>query len=136
MIYIKQNTENNVVLTLSEYIDIEFPTYDVLFKFINDTTGEEKIFAAADISPATGRYNQFNIEENITENLSAGIVSLTPEGYWSYYIYQMETASPPNLNPDDAIKVLEIGKVLVTVESETVTPTFDNDDDKNNVVFE
>ena len=134
MIFIKRNTTNKVVLTLNELITIS--PYDVLFKFSNETTGEIKLFTATDISPATERYNEFSIVENVTENLYNGIVSLDPVGYWSYIIYEMAPSSPVSLDPTNAISILEIGKVLVDDNIILVTPTFDTNEDKNNVVFE
>lgn len=134
MILIKQNTTNNVVLTLYEYATI-YP-FDVLFMFKNETTGEIKYFTASDISPATERYNQFNIIENVTENLLQGTVSLDPTGYWSYTIYEMPVASPPSIDPNNAIAIMEVGKVNVIPFATIVTPTFTDDDEINNVVFD
>lgn len=134
MILIKQNSTNNVVLTLYEYATI-YP-FDVLFEFINDQTGETKYFTSTDLSPSTERYNQFNIIENTTENLLVGQVSLEPIGYWSYTIYEMPVASPPSIDPLNAISTMEVGKVFVIPNSVTETPTFDEDDEINNAVFE
>jgi hypothetical protein len=133
MIYIIKNQANNVVLTLNELVTNA--TYDVLFVFTNDSTGQQKIFTANDTSTSTGRYNKFQITDTVTEDLYNGKINLTVDGYWSYVVYEMPVMSPPSLNPALAVKALEIGKVLVT---ETITPDviFNNNDTKNNIVFE
>ena len=135
MILIKQNSSNNCVFTLNELITGTY-SYDFLFQFTNDTTGEVKIFTANDISPATTRYNQFTIIENQTENLYNGTIHLDPVGYWSYEVFQMNQESPPNLSPTYSVGLLEIGKVLVQSQTQSVTTSFDLDEDKDNVVFD
>ena len=134
MIFIRQNTTNNVPLTLNELATIS--PFDVLFEFTNDTTGDSKIFAAQDVSPATERYNRFNIIESTSENLYVGQVELDPVGYWSYTIYEMNVSSPPDLDPTNAIKILEVGKVLVVPNSVSPDYVFNVDENKNNITFE
>lgn len=134
MILIRQGYSNNIVMTLNELASIS--PFDILIEFTNDTTGEVKYFTAIDVSPATERYNQYTITENTIEDLYNGTVSLNPVGYWSYVIYEMPISSPPSLNVANATKELENGKVLVIANSETVTPSFDEDDKINNIVFE
>lgn len=134
MILINQNSTNNVTLTLNELATS--PTYSVLFEFVNDTTHTSKLFSSPDISTATDRYNRFLITENVNENLNIGTVSLSPAGYWSYTCYEMPVQSPPDLNPSNAIKILERGKVLVVSNTPDVVVEFDDGDDINNVVFE
>ncbi len=135
MILIEKNSDNpNVVATLNELIQGTF-SFDFLFSFTNDTTLETKLFSAPDISTATERYNRFNIIETTNEDLYYGSVELEPEGYWSYIIYQMDQQSPPNLNPDDAVKILEIGKVLVKGITQSVA-VFTTDENITNVVFD
>lgn len=133
MITIQQNASNNVVATLNEKATVT--PFDVLFEFKNDSSGDIKYFTALDISPATARYNRFTIVENTTENLYAGIVSLEPAGYWSYKIYEMPVASPPSIDPLNAIGILEEGKVLVKPNSITPTPTFNADEDIDSTIF-
>jgi hypothetical protein len=135
MILIRKNSTNNVVLTLNEQAEVDMP-YSVLFEFTNDTTGEVKLFTTVDISPATSRFNQFHIDENFSENLEMGIVSLSPSGYWSYNLYEMTPVSPVDLDPINALSILESGKVLVIEEMAMVDPTFNSNDTINNVVFD
>lgn len=127
MILIKQANSNRVVLTLNELMTI--PTCDFLFKVVNDTTGDIQIFSAVDISPATTRYNEFTVIEP-----TDFIGSLC--GYHTYTIYEMTPASPPDLDPANALSVLEIGKLLVVSNTATTDVAFDVDDAKDNVVFD
>lgn len=137
MILIERSSDNNVVLTLTELLNTSpvLEDYTFLFEFTNDMTGEVKLFTAEDTSPATTRYNRFTITESDTEDHYNGTVKLSPAGYWSYTVYEMEGASPPNLDPEDAVATLETGKVLVT-ETESADSVFDDDDDKDNIIFD
>ena len=124
---------NDVVLTLTEKQTIANPSW--LFEFTNDLTGQVKLFTAQDISVATSRYNQFNIKNTTIENPYNGEMNFDPAGYWSYKIYQMNLTSPVDLNPANAISIVEVGKVLVK-ELPTTTSTFTVNDTINNVVFD
>ena len=134
MILINKDSSNVRSFTLNELVEGSDP-FDFLFSFTNDTTNQTVTFHATDISVATERYNQFDIIETTVEDLYNAEVTLSPEGYWSYIVYQMPQESPPNLNPDDAVKILEIGKVLVKGEAPT-NATFTTNDNTNNVVFD
>ncbi len=133
MITINQNTGNTVSLTLNEKATVT--PYNVLFEFKNDTTGLIKYFSALDTSPATDRYNLFQITENATESLTVGTVSLLETGYWSYNIYQMPYSGTVSLDPSVSIKVLEIGKALV-IGTASIDSVFTLDENINNVTFE
>lgn len=123
MILINPNTINKVVLTLNEKQTISNP--DWLFEFINDTTGEIKIFHATDISLATARYNEFIVTDNSIENPYNGTMNFRPVGYWSYTIYEMNATSPIDLDPANAVGIVEIGKVYINGETlQPVVPTF------------
>lgn len=124
---------NDVVLTLTELQTIANPSW--LFEFTNDLTGTVKLFTAQDISTATCRYNRFNITNTTIENPYNGEMNFTPAGYWSYKVYQMNSTSPVDLNPVNAISIVETGKVLVK-EITTTIPTFTTNDTINNVVFD
>lgn len=110
MINILKGSANTVVLTLTEKQTID--PCDFLFQFTNQMTGEKKIFSAADTSLEVGRYNQFTITENATEDFYNATVELE-KGFWKYEVYEMTPTSPANLDPDDAISTLELGKVYV-----------------------
>lgn len=57
------------------------------------------------------RYNEFIITETANEDLLNGAVELSPSGYWTYNIYEQESAA--NLDPALAGVVVETGIVQV-----------------------
>lgn len=119
MILINKNTENAVVLTLSEKTTLD-PVY-YLFEVINDTTNDVKCFLCTDISANKLRYNEFIITENVNEDLLNGTVSLFLSGYYKYSIY--EQSSSTNLDPTLATNLVEVGKLRV-VANETNIDTY------------
>ena len=130
MIYLYKNQSNTVVLTLNE--NATTTSYDVLFEFINETSGEIKLFTAQDIS-SVERYNEFVITESTTENLYNGTVKLE-SGQWKYTVYEMPLASPNSITKADNVGTLEIGRV--TVYETVSTTTFDTNETKNTITFE
>jgi hypothetical protein len=134
MIYITKGQANTCVFTFNEKATTT--TYDVLFKFTNETTGESKLFTGFDLSTNRTRYNEFVITESTTENVYNSTIELSPTGYWTYIAYQMADTSPTSLLPANAVGTLEIGKVYVYDSTENVNYTFTDDEDKNNKVFE
>ena len=134
MILIKTNQSNLVALTLTEKQTQS--NVDWLFQFTNDTTGQIKIFSALDISLATQRYNEFIIIDGPNDIPSSGTMNFRPVGYWSYVIYEMPISSPPDLDPSNALGIVEIGKVLVVDSTVIVTPTYSDNDSINNIVYE
>lgn len=110
MIRITKGQANTVILTLTERSTLSNPTY--LFVFNNDETKGGVAFIATDISLHTDRYNQFTITEKVSgANPLNGECTLSPDGHWTYAIYEQE--STINLNPDNATGVVETGKVKV-----------------------
>lgn len=93
MILLSQNKVNTVVLTLSESVVNTGGTIYFLFKFINETTNQEKLFTAPDISSNILRYNLFNIRLTgaTSENLTGGTININPDGFLKYEIYQQPT---------------------------------------------
>ncbi len=130
MIYLYKGQSNTVVLTLNE--KATNTSYDVLFEFINETTGATKLFTAQDTS-SVERYNEFVITESDTENLYNGTVKLE-SGQWKYTVYEMPLASPNSITKSDNVGTLEIGRV--TVYQTVSTTTFDENETKNTVTFE
>jgi hypothetical protein len=117
MIKITRNSNNTVVLTLTEKATLTAPVY--LFRFINDMQKTEKTFIAADLSSYPNRYNQFLITETSgSEVLTSGTVTLSPAGFWHYEIYEQSSSS--NLNHSLSLQPpLEVGKVKVIGTSPT-----------------
>jgi hypothetical protein len=119
MIKINKGASNTVILSLSERTTIEDANY--LFEFIHDQTKATKYFIAEDISTNKIRFNEFVIEENSTEDLENGVVSLVHLDFWKYTI--REQVSSTNLDPSLSGNIVEEGKVLV-LDSSSEIPTF------------
>lgn len=130
MIYIYKDTQNLCSFTLDEAATTG--SYDVLFEFINDSTGQEIVFTAQEITNTT-RTNDFYITETTSENYLIGNVTLE-DGWWSYTAYEMPLASPNSLDIDLAIGTLDIGRVFVYDSTSDVTEY--GNDTKDNPTFE
>jgi hypothetical protein len=130
MIYLYKSQANTAIFTLNEAATNT--TFDVLFEFINVTTGEEKLFTQTDTSQVE-RYNKFIIIESNTENLYNGTIKLEA-GQWTYTVYEMPVASPPSLSKVNSVGVLEIGRI--TVQDATSDVTEYGNDTKDNPTFE
>lgn len=112
MINLNKNSNNVVVLTLTEKSTLLNPNY--LFSFSSTTDYDNVVnFIATDTSTYKSRYNQFNIIESGTTftNLTGGTINLNPNGMWDYTIY--EQTSPTNLFLSGTTGVVEVGKVIV-----------------------
>lgn len=110
---IKKATINTCVFTLSEKTTLT-PVY-YLFEFLNSQDNTTKYFLSADISNNKISYNEFLIEETVTENLLLGKVTLTLLGSWTYTI--REQASSTNLDPALSGAIVEIGRIDVIEDS-------------------
>lgn len=113
MLLINKNSNNTLILTLTEKITLTTPVY--LFRFINDIEKTEVSFIAADLSEYTRRYNQFLITETSGVNtLTSGVITLSPLGFWRYEVYEQTSSSNLNyllsLTPN---KPIEVGKLRV-----------------------
>lgn len=115
MIVLNQNASNNVYLTLSESVTLNANTVYFLFKFVDETSKEEVIFTASDVSTNTIRYNLFNITltASTASNIdyTNGIISLSPFGKWTYEVYNQ--LSSTNLDLNNASGPIEKGIVTV-----------------------
>jgi len=98
MIKLTQNQSNRVILTLSESVTYTGSPIYFLFKFTSESTKEEKLFTAQDVSTNIVRYNEFNIilTGSTSENLTGGTININPDGQLFYEIY--EQTSPTNLS--------------------------------------
>jgi len=112
MINLDKNSNNLVVLTLTEKSTLLNPNY--LFSFTSTTNYNNVVnFIATDTSAYKSRYNRFTIIESGTTftNLTGGTINLNPNGMWDYTIY--EQISPTNLQISGTTGVVEVGKVIV-----------------------
>ena len=116
MILINKNTSNNLILTLTEKTTLVNPFY--LFNFKSQQSKNEFNFICSDISTATTRYNKFILVEtgSTSQNLTAGVVSLTDSGWYDYKVY--EQASSTNLELSLAGKIVEEGLALVSASTQ------------------
>jgi len=130
VIYLYKGQANTVVLTLNE--KAVNTSYDVLFEFTNQLSGEVLLFTASDLS-TVDRYNKFTITESSLQNLYYGRVKLE-SGQWTYSVFEMPVSSPKSLVKANSIGTLEIGRV--TVYESTTTNEFNTSEDMDNPTFE
>jgi hypothetical protein len=121
MININKNSDNVVVLTLTEKTTLPTPYY--LFSFVNGNTREVTNFTATDLSSYTSRYNEFLIKETGSTfvNLTASTINVKP-GMYSYTIYQQ--TSPTNLIISAATSIVEVGKVNVMGDDDDIPAVY------------
>jgi len=110
MIFLNQDTVNDVVVTLRELTTISNPFY--LFEFTSDDTNIPKYFTGTDISTNVNVYNEFSIElTSGVEDLEDCVIKLPLKGYYKYNIYSMVTEG--NLDIANITELVESGKVYV-----------------------
>ena len=118
MLVINKNSNNTLILTLTEKVTIASPTF--LFKLTNDLTRESVLFLSANLSAYKDRYDKFLITETSgTINASSGVINLNPTGYWKYQIF--EQASTSNLLESATGSMVENGKIKVIGTDTTFT---------------
>lgn len=107
VILTRENSIDNLILTLNEKKTISAPHY--LFVFENVTTKEQVKFilnSTTDLSLYPGRYNDFVI------NTSVKFLGATT-GQWNYNIYEQDSAT--NTNSTGLLEV-ESGKMILTTD--------------------
>lgn len=109
MIYLNKNTNNTVILELTNVSSLLSPNY--LFEFVNDLNpGSVTYFTAPDLSTFKCRYNRFNIIENNTSIPLSGQVSLISGSY----VYNVYESSAITLSVSATTgKVISTGKAIV-----------------------
>ena len=118
MLVINKNSNNTLILTLTEKVTIASPTF--LFKLTNDLTRESVLFLSANLSAYKDRYDKFLITETSgTINVSSGVINLNPTGFWKYQIF--EQASTSNLLESATGSMVENGKIKVIGTDTTFT---------------
>lgn len=118
MITIKKGIVNSVTFTLNEKTTIASPFY-FLELYSNSDRNNKIVRLVNDISINKIRWNEFEIEENDTEDLENGIISLDG-GTYDYFVWQ---SSVSTLDVDLAISIVESGKCKVI------------GDDVNSIIF-
>ena len=104
MIYLKENQNNIVALTLTEKTTINAPTY--LFRFVNKQTNLEYVCISEDLSGYLARYNKFNIlTTTSTPDPLEGELKLPLGDEYKYYIYaQISTTNLNYLLADEEVE--------------------------------
>jgi hypothetical protein len=106
MILLQENTNNIVVLTLTEKTTINAPTY--LFRFVNKQTNVEYVCIQSDTSTFKTRYNKFIITtQSTTPNPLLGQLKLSLGDEYEYYIYAQ--ISTTNLDYKLSNEMVETG---------------------------
>jgi hypothetical protein len=133
-ILIRQNDSqgdypNIVILTLAEKSTLTNPTY--LFRLTNEFSTKVVLFTAPDVSANPTRYNEFvwqAIKSNQTEDPHNGKMKLNPTGWWTYEVGECNVTSPTNIDWNNVVSVVELGKVLVENHESNLSTTFSADD--------
>jgi hypothetical protein len=106
MIYIEQNQNNTIALTLTESATITAPTW--LFKFVweMDVTQAPIYWVGIDYSQYVNRYNLFFLEEGVDVTLRIG--------QFRYWVYEspVPIIVDPNTN-DNGLILVEEGRMVV-----------------------
>jgi len=108
---VKNQTNNNIALTLTELSELSNPFY--IFEFTNDTTNVKYLFISEDLSNNKQRYNLFNITEGVDDVMNGSVV-LGDTGFYKYKIYESETETLEV----EGLNVVEIGKVKLIGEKQ------------------
>jgi hypothetical protein len=122
MINLTKDASTLVALSLSEKVTLTATSVYFLFSFTSQDTGQVVNFTAPDISNNPIRYNLFSIIETSTgpQNLTAGTVTLDPQGYWTYECYQQLSQTNIYLSGVSG-NAIEVGKVLVSGTTELIS---------------
>jgi hypothetical protein len=118
MILLTQNTNNTVVVTLSENQQTIGSIF--LLQVTNDTTKEVFSTIVKDISPDPLSYNTFYIPVTASANPYSGSLNLPLAGFYSYKFFEGTGSTNPTSSL--GLNLMEIGKVqLLPFSASTVT---------------
>jgi hypothetical protein len=122
-ILLELDTARNVTVTLSEKMTVSGAP--ILFEFYNTTNDTREYCTNVDISTQPQAYNIYRLKavQSLPDRQNGEFVGL-PIATWHYTAYQMTTQG--DLNPENAIKILETGICIVNVNP-TQRPTFNPD---------
>jgi len=117
VIYIGKDTENKIVLTLTENSTLSNPNYLFVFENEFDTATDPIEIYLPDTSTATDRYNLFTL----TDGSGTGDDLDLTKGQFTYTVY--EAVNVPVTISDTTGDVVEEGRMVVssaTYEIETI----------------
>lgn len=122
-ILLELDTAKNVTVTLSEKMTVSGAP--ILFEFYNTTDSKREYCTSIDISTEPQAYNIYRLKavQTLPDRHNGEFIGL-PIATWHYTAYQMATQG--DLDPDNAIKILETGICIVNVNP-TQRPTFNPD---------
>lgn len=107
-----ENTEDFIVVTLTEKATIESPYYRFVFTHIETRQEVVKVFTPEEeLSGYTERYNKFEIN-------TADVFEGKPDGEWKYKVYEQETE-----DGESEEVLLEEGKMQLVKNRGTVYTT-------------
>ena len=113
MICLNKSETNIVILELLYKATLQSPIY--LFEFNKKDSDFTKSFISTDISNAACKYQRFDIEETVSEDLLNGKVSLLV-GEYDYSIYEIETL---DLNATK-ISTIQQGITIVSGQADSI----------------
>jgi len=131
MIHITQGQTNKVVFTATENVTIVGNVY-FLVEFVSEQTKSKYYCTGTDLSGFPYRFNEFDITEKANPVLTNSEVQLSVPGQYVYNVYQQ--SSPTNLDPANAISIVETGKCEVHAAS-TVAPAIYDLQPKTNTAY-
>ncbi len=122
MLYIKRNSNNKLVVTVSEHKTLTSPNY--LFSFEHIMSKEKVRFFPKNISTTVGRYDEFEFNEGQEPSDYTGDVPFEVfpyEGQYYYSVYECFTTG--STDPKYAFDKLEEGRA--EVEDETIPSPYE-----------
>lgn len=134
MVVINKNSNNELILTLTENATLTSPYY--LFEFTSEMSRDRVVFLAEDLSDNPSRYNEFLITETSgTTDFTSGTITLSPRGQWSYRIFEQESSSNLDVTQVDNPTPLELGVVKVKGDDLEIEQYISNTDTDNTFII-
>jgi len=136
MLYIKRNSNNKIVVTVSEHKTLTSPNY--LFSFEHIMSKEKVRFFPKNISTTVGRYDEFEFNEGYEPDGYTGDVPFEVFPYPGQYYYSVyECFTTGSTDPKYAFDKLEEGRA--EVEDETIPSPYEtfisSNEDNDNFIY-
>ena len=126
MLAIRKNSNNKIVVTLREKQTLANPYF--LFEFKSEVSMKVVTTIMDDLSFFPERFNEFLLTEtNGTQIATSGTIELTPEGMWTYRVFEQESDTNLDIELVDNKEPLEVGVVRVIGSQVQVTRNDNND---------
>ena len=121
MINLKSGITNSAIVHVSQMFGDNLAR-DYTFRVLNVDNQDVTWFTNQNISPATKRYDEFEVILSGTPDIENGIINLE-KGQYTYEVYQL-TGSSLTLSATTGV-VLETGKLVVDFEKKSDYTTND-----------